>query len=123
MISREALTFLVRDYAWPGNVRELKNLMERLTILTHGDTINYADVNNNLPHYGEISSSSTGSFAMDLTAGLKAAKDNFEKGFITGILKENDYNITKTAEILKVERSNLYKLMKRLGMEMNRKYS
>jgi transcriptional regulator with GAF, ATPase, and Fis domain len=49
--------------------------------------------------------------------GLRSAKDDFERNYIKSILKKNGNNITKTAQELKVERSNLYKIMKRLNIE------
>ena len=112
----EALRFLVEEYAWTGNIREIRNLVERLTILTHADTITREDIRNNIPH--PVSSADNGSALWEAdNLGLKQAKEQFEKSFIEKQLKGNDYNITKTARILKVERSNFYKLIKRLGID------
>ena len=112
----EALRFLVEEYAWTGNIREIRNLVERLTILTHADTITREDIRNNIPH--PVSSADNGSALWEAgNLGLKQAKEQFEKSFIEKQLKDNDYNITKTARILKVERSNFYKLIKRLGID------
>jgi two-component system nitrogen regulation response regulator NtrX len=115
-ISANAQDFLIKDYSWPGNIRELKNLIERLTILTSGDVIEFMDIKNNIPQPQELSVASSDSFALQ-EKGLRAAKENFERNFIHNILKKNEYNVTKTAQMLKIERSNLYKIMKRLGID------
>jgi DNA-binding NtrC family response regulator len=108
-LSEEAFRFLLLDYAWPGNIRELKNLMERLNILTKGAVIDIYDVKKNIPHYEK-------GFIIDNSMSLKKAKENFEKNFILNALKKNAFNISKSAADLQVERSNLYKLIKRLGI-------
>jgi two-component system nitrogen regulation response regulator NtrX len=115
-ISANAQDFLIKDYSWPGNIRELKNLIERLTILTSGDVIELMDIKNNIPQPQELSVASSDSFVLQ-EKGLRAAKENFERKFIHNILKKNEYNVTKTAQMLKIERSNLYKIMKRLGID------
>jgi two-component system nitrogen regulation response regulator NtrX len=114
-ISMNAQDFLIEEYSWPGNIRELKNLIERLTILTNKDSIELFDVKNNIPRPQEVLATSNESFIQD--KGLRAAKDNFERNFINNILKKNEYNVTRTAHMLKIERSNLYKIMKRLGID------
>ncbi len=115
-LSEEALAFLVHEYTWPGNIRELKNLIERLTILTHDQTIGINDVKNNIPHIHKAEIPAGGSFVYTENDGLREAKENFERNYIKTVLRKNNNNITKTAQVLKVERSNLYKIMKRLGI-------
>jgi len=112
-ISDEAFRFLHSVYGWPGNIRELKNLMERLSILTRGEIISFQDVRNNIPHHGDH-------LIIDRSISLKEAKENFEKNFIISALRRNAFNITKSAGELKIERSNLYKLVKRLGIEIEK---
>ena len=112
-ISPKALKFLTDEYHWPGNIRELKNLIERLSILASGDAINIYDVKNNLPYDREH-------IVIDGTMSLKEARENFEKNLIQTTLQGNHYNISKAAQVLKIERSNLYKLVKRLGIEIRR---
>jgi two-component system nitrogen regulation response regulator NtrX len=112
-IAKEALRFLNTQYLWPGNIRELKNLIERLSILTKGEVISLMDVKNNIPHHDEH-------LFINSSAGLKEARDSFERNFIVTALRENNNNITKAAEVLKVERSNLYKHIKRLAIEIKR---
>jgi two-component system nitrogen regulation response regulator NtrX len=112
-ISEEAFKFLTDVYNWPGNIRELKNLIERLSILTKNDTITLNDVKTHIPRIEE-------NFSVNNTMSLKDAKESFEKAFISTSLRENGFNISKTADALKVERSNLYKLIKKLCIDLSR---
>jgi two-component system nitrogen regulation response regulator NtrX len=112
-ISPKALQFLIEEYHWPGNIRELKNLIERLNILARGEGITIYDVKNNLPYDREH-------IVIDGTMSLKEARENFEKNLIQTTLRGNNYNISKAAQVLKIERSNLYKLVKRLGIAIRR---
>jgi len=115
-MSEDARRFLMEQYEWPGNIRELKNLIERLTILIQSDDIGLEDVRNNIPQRQE-DALSVESYEFNEHEGLKSAKENFERNYIISTLKRNDYNISKAAQVLKVERSNLYKIMKRLGID------
>lgn len=116
LLSDRALAFLVDEYTWPGNIRELKNLVERLTILARNEEISLEDVRNNIPYLHETEFMSDESFLYNEKDGLREAKEKFERNYILNVMKKNKNNITKTAEVLKVERSNLYKIMKRLGI-------
>jgi len=113
LIEQKALQFLTEEYTWPGNIRELKNLMERLNILSRGDSIGIEDVKKNIPSEREP-------LLFPCAMGLREARDSFEKNFIEMILSENNYNISRAAQILQIERSNLYKLVKKLGIEIKR---
>ncbi|KPJ83885.1 MAG: Fis family transcriptional regulator [Spirochaetes bacterium DG_61] len=115
-MSEDARRFLMEQYEWPGNIRELKNLIERLTILIQSDDIGLEDVRNNIPQRQEDALSVEG-YEFNEHEGLRSAKENFERNYIISTLKRNDYNISKAAQVLKVERSNLYKIMKRLGID------
>jgi two-component system nitrogen regulation response regulator NtrX len=110
ILTEQAFDFLHRVYHWPGNIRELKNLMERLNILTRSEVIELQDVRNNIPHQNEP-------YIVDSSLSLKQARENFERNFIISALSRNGSSIAKAADDLKVERSNLYKLMKRLGID------
>ena len=99
----------LQRYRWKGNIRELRNTVERLIIMTGGDTIDIAD----LPE--AVRSPSAGGGAKptgggDAKAGtLRDFKDNAERAFLVGKLRENSWNISKTAEVIDTPRSNLYK--------------
>ncbi len=100
-IAPEALKALEK-MDWPGNIRELRNVIERLVIMTPSNTISSKDITS-----GEIARSDY--FALTT---LKKARDAFEKDFITKKLEENNWNISKTADILEIERSNLHRKIK-----------
>ena len=89
-------------YDWPGNIRELRNMIERLVIMTPLDTITPTNL-----VIGESVRSDYFSFKT-----LREARDVFEKDFITKKLEENNWNISKTAEVLDIERSNLHRKIK-----------
>jgi two-component system nitrogen regulation response regulator NtrX len=94
------------QHDWPGNIRELKNLVERLVIMTDSEIIENVGIEG-----GE----GQGDYFLIKT--LKAARDSFEKDYIQAKLKQNDWNISKTAEDIGVERSNLHRKIKSLGIE------
>ena len=100
------------QHEWPGNVRELKNIVERLVIMTPGDVITVDDI---LP-LGSRAASETDRL-IDITL-LKDARAEFEKMFIEKKLKECGYNISKTADLIGVERSNLHRKIKGLGIDV-----
>lgn len=98
----EALKYL-QSYDWPGNVRELKNVIERLVIMTPSNIIDAKNLFIHVEHEGS-------DYFKYKT--LKDARDAFEKDYITKKLDENNWNISRTAEILDVERSNLHRKIK-----------
>jgi two-component system nitrogen regulation response regulator NtrX len=100
-ISPDAIKIL-QKHAWPGNIRELKNVLERLVIMTPSKTINPGDLF--IPD-----SSKSDYFAFN---SLKDARELFERDFITRKLEENGWNVSKTAELLDIERSNLHRKIK-----------
>jgi two-component system nitrogen regulation response regulator NtrX len=109
-ISPEAMRYLTDSYPWPGNIRELKNLIERINILSTADPVSLKDVKNNIAHFEEP-------FTFDESKSLKESVEDFQRRVISSALQRNGNNIMRTAEQLKVERSNLYKLMRRLGLQ------
>jgi two-component system, NtrC family, nitrogen regulation response regulator NtrX len=103
----------LRGYVWPGNVRELKNLVERLFIMSPGDTIDARD----LP--AEIVE--TGAMAIpEHFSSLRQARDDFERRFILSALRRNRGNVSRTAEELGIERSNFYRKLKGYGIDVER---
>lgn len=116
-IEKEALKILV-DYDWPGNVRELKNAVERLLIMTMSETIGVSEIENT----GIIGNKHKNENYFSFSS-LREAKDAFERDFIIKKLNENNWNMSKTAEIMGIERSNLYKKIKSLGINLPREFS
>ncbi|MBI2601558.1 MAG: sigma-54-dependent Fis family transcriptional regulator [Deltaproteobacteria bacterium] len=117
-MSEEALEFF-RHYHWPGNARELKNMIERLCIMVPGTTIKEDDVRELIaikPGQEEQGSSMT-----VFGDTLKEARSRFEKSFIIDKLEENEWNISKTAEAIGLERSNLHRKMRLYDIELKRR--
>jgi DNA-binding NtrC family response regulator len=106
----EAMTAL-EQYRWPGNVRELANVIERAVLLGKGGLIGVAD----LP--GALLSG--GSRALEPVGGrtLKQALEEPERRIILEVLESNQWNRHATADALGINRTTLYKKMKRLGLE------
>ncbi len=100
------------QHEWPGNVRELKNIIERLVIMTPGDTITADDI---VP-LGSRTVSETDKL-INITL-LKDARAEFERIFIENKLKECGNNISKTADLIGVERSNLHRKIKGLNIDV-----
>ncbi|MFN3198322.1 MAG: sigma-54-dependent transcriptional regulator [Bradymonadia bacterium] len=109
--SEEALQAL-QSYNYPGNVRELRNIVERMVILS-GDVIGPEDVPDGVGGGG----ASTSGVRMIPQGTLREMRDAAERSFIESRLRENDWNISRTAESLGLERTNLHKKMKSLGIK------
>jgi two-component system nitrogen regulation response regulator NtrX len=119
-VTPEAVELLKRR-PWPGNVRELKNVVERLIIMTPGAIITAAHISDSMISGAPSPEACAGRFdgLMDC-ATLREARDAFEKEFILGKLEENSWNISKTAEAIELERSNLHRKIKSYGIEMRK---
>jgi two-component system nitrogen regulation response regulator NtrX len=101
------------DYDWPGNVRELKNVVERLVILTRGEEVDAEQAAQALRPAAPRAGVTEELFDID---DLREAKAAFEREFLQRKLEEFDGNITKTAEALGIERTNLHRKIKSLGI-------
>src|SRR5215472_3430683 len=105
-LSSEALGYFLA-YDWPGNVRELRNMVERLVIMVPGEVI----IADDLP--APLRPKETPSLPVDARdRSLKDARDNFERAYILSELRANDWNVTRTADRLGIERSHLYRKLK-----------
>ena len=109
-------------YPWPGNVRELKNIVERLVIMSPDQLITETQLpaiftagDRLQAGLGSDDSESVGTESEGAT--LRAARDEFEKDFILQKLKEFDWNVSRTADAIEIERSNLHRKMKAYGIE------
>lgn len=107
----DALDLLV-NYKWSGNVRELRNFIERLLIMIPKNRIGKDDINSMLP-----SSSSINDTFIDTSNSFQEFKEKSERAFIIKQLESNNWNISKTAEILDIQRSHLYNKMKKYKIE------
>lgn len=110
-IREDALKHL-ESYTWPGNVRELENVIERAVLLGKGKYIELQD----LPPALITASQGVGQSAYNLVS-LKAALAEPEKNIIREALEANNWNRQETARALQINRTTLYKKMKRYGLE------
>ena len=109
-ITEEGLAALSR-LPWPGNVRELRNIIERLVIMTPGDTIELRHLPASLLEGLPAGAAPSGEGPA--TPGtLAEAREDFERRYILRRYRECGGNMSRTAEALGVERSNLYRKMK-----------
>jgi two-component system, NtrC family, nitrogen regulation response regulator NtrX len=112
-----AATDVLQSYAWPGNVRELRNVIERLMIMVPGETITAADLSFlDAPRERPVRTVSAGRMT------LHDARDQFERDLILRTLAEQQGNMSRTADALGVERSNLYRKMKAFGIAPSRRF-
>ena len=98
---------------WPGNVRELRNTVERLMILSSGETVTADDVD--LLAAGHGSAVGLGADLLQ-TETFAEFKDQAEKAFILHKLRENDWNVAETSRQVEMPRSNLYKKIEKYGL-------
>ena len=95
---------LLAARSWPGNVRELKNLVERVLIMTDADPIEARD----LPPEVRVQPAEISNRGLELST-LSDFKEYAEREFLVARLRENGWNISRTAEVIQTPRSNLYK--------------
>jgi len=123
-ISPDAMA-VFQQYDWPGNIRELRNLIERLMIMAPGPVIEAAQASLSLQArpIGPASQAAAPTpaanplFAQSYDS-LRDARNAFEKEYIARKLREHHWNISRTAEELKIERSHLHRKIKLLDVEM-----
>jgi two-component system nitrogen regulation response regulator NtrX len=96
---------LLERYLWPGNIRELRNTVERMAILSPDDRITTDAV----PLEIRTPPSARGS-------GLHEVRDSAERDRIRRALEQTDWNVAGAARVLGIERTNLHKRMKALGL-------
>ena len=115
-IDPEALAML-RNYGWPGNVRELRNVIERVVIMVPGQVVTARDLAflETTPVRPDPPSVQTRS-----PQRLLEARDRFERDYILQVLGEQRGNITRAADALGLERSNLYRKMRAFGIRSPR---
>ena len=107
-ITEDAIEVLMR-YSWPGNVRELRNVVERLVIMN--PTVLKIERKHLPPLMHRDGSRTTSGFST-----LHQARAAYERDYILKKLDENHGNVSRTAEVLGLERSHLYRKMKTLGI-------
>jgi DNA-binding NtrC family response regulator len=108
--SEDALSAL-RTYHWPGNVRELQNVVERAVLLGKGRSITSVDLPSHLSAGAPVTVQPMSGQS------LKASLDAPERQIILDALQSNNWNRNATAEALGINRTTLYKKMKKLGLQ------
>ena len=98
------------DYGWPGNVRELRNLMERIVIMNPQARVDARHIPLQSQRRGN------GQKAPEWSGSLQEVRESAERDYILKKLEESSGNVTRTSELLGLERSNLYRKMKTLGI-------
>jgi DNA-binding NtrC family response regulator len=117
---RNAATFtegaleVLASYSWPGNIRELANLVERLSILS-GPLVDAQAVRQVLR--GAPLSATPGTTGTPPSKSLSDAIDDFERNLIASALAQAQGNMAEAARLLQTDRANLYRRMRRLGLE------
>ena len=115
-----------QQYEWPGNIRELRNLIERLMIMVPGNVIDGAQATMTLQVKAPAAVAAATPVAQTAASplftqpfdSLRDARNAFEKEYIARKLREHHWNISRTAEDLKIERSHLHRKIKLLDVEM-----
>jgi two-component system nitrogen regulation response regulator NtrX len=109
-LTRKALDVL-ETYPWPGNVRELKNIMERLVIMKSTDRLDVFDLPESI-----LTRTLLAGGGREERDSLQGAREKFEREFILQKLMEHKGSVTRAAQAMQVERSNLYRKMRQLGI-------
>ncbi len=117
---------VLASYHWPGNVRELRNQIERMVIMSQGRTITISDVSEEIRRGGAMMPAA-GQEDDPVTEGsgpfdgmpLQEAKKRLEETLIKKTLDRNGWNVTRAAEELGLERTNLHKKIKSYGLTKN----
>lgn len=111
--SEQAMGAMMK-YEWPGNVRELKNFIERVYILTPGEFVDLHDV-----RFAGLVGKVDDKASMDVMSTFREARAQFEKEYLLKKIAENGGNISKTAEVIGLERSYLHRKIKSYGIEVS----
>ncbi len=119
-LAAEAVAVL-RALPWPGNVRELRNTIERLVIMAPGDVITATQLPASPLAAPQPAAGEAEAALFEQFDSLHEARDEFEKRFIRRKYLDCGGNMSRTAEALRVERSNLYRKMKAYGLIPQRK--
>jgi len=99
---------------WPGNVRELRNTVERLLILAPGPSISGADVDRLVT--ARAAAEDKGGSSLLQADTFESFKDGAERAYLLSKLRQFDWNVSETARVIDMPRSNLYKKIERYGL-------
>jgi two-component system, NtrC family, response regulator HydG len=109
---------LIYRYAWHGNIRELQNVINRAVLLSQGDTIKPDVMPGEIRFYNAIRFKNDGSHSRNEITELKQAPLVTEKEVIINALIESNYNKSKAAKMLNIDRKTLYNKIKQYEIEI-----
>lgn len=104
---------VLRQYGWPGNLKELKNLIQRILILGRGEVTD-SEIKSALQ---KTDSTVEQDSTVDTSLLLKEAKDKLEGAYLSQLLRETGGNVSETAKRSGIDRTNLYRKLKALGID------
>ena len=102
---------ILECYPWPGNVRELRNIMERIVIMTHQQRIDIYDLPEAILNRTLLTQP-----GQEEESSLQGARERFEREYILQKLVEHKGSVSRAAQALQIERSNLYRKIRQLGI-------
>jgi two-component system, NtrC family, nitrogen regulation response regulator NtrX len=102
---------ILECYPWPGNVRELRNIMERIVIMTHQSRIDIYDLPEPILNRTLLTQPE-----QEAEPSLQGARERFEREYIMQKLMEHKGSVSRAAQALQIERSNLYRKIRQLGI-------
>jgi two-component system nitrogen regulation response regulator NtrX len=111
---------------WRGNIRELRNFVERLVIMSAADSIDVADLPESMPRGDASVTTADGAKVVTVdqpwmhAPTLQEFKAGSERAYLVARLRENAWNISKTAEVIDTPRSNLYKKLEQYQISQER---
>jgi two-component system nitrogen regulation response regulator NtrX len=109
---------LLQQHRWKGNIRELRNTVERLLIMSRGDAIDAPDLRDVLR--AEAKPVAGPEAPREKPGTLREFKETAERSFLVEKLRENAWNISRTAEVIGTPRSNLYKKLEQYQITQER---
>jgi len=115
-LTPEAVQVLMR-HDWPGNVRELRNAVEQLVVFGEGDEIGPGIAQEALGKSPETAGRQTAAGTSTNDTDLETARSRFENAYIQQALREHEGNVQDTADALQIDRSTLWRKMKKYGIE------
>ena len=113
-LSPAAMNFLTGN-RWPGNIRQLRHFTQRLFLLDNHEFVDLEDVKGFIDLNGNAQTSAS----INSNLSLNDARNQFEKEYITSVLKSTNWRVAKAAELLAMDRANLYRKMKQLGISIH----
>ncbi|MDX1654140.1 MAG: sigma-54 dependent transcriptional regulator [Candidatus Competibacteraceae bacterium] len=108
----------LRNYSWPGNIRELKNLVQRLLILGTDEEISLEETEAALSNVPASRPREVANIPLDLP--LREAREQFERAYLLQQFKECEGNVARLADRVGMERTNLYRKLRALGIDPKR---